>query len=165
MHYWILMAMLGWGFGTIPASAISLPNTRMPISGQAKWFQLSDWKGHVVLVDFWATWCPPCRSTMPHLTDLQQRFGPQGFKVLGVALDHGGDQTVRPFLSKNPVNYLVTLDDGSLADQLGVKFLPTAFLVDRQGKVVKRYTGVTSPETLAKDIQAALEAPRAAAVP
>ncbi|MBI5444660.1 MAG: TlpA family protein disulfide reductase [Deltaproteobacteria bacterium] len=105
--------------------------------------RLSDYRGKVVLLDFWATWCPPCRAAIPHVVELQQALGPQGFAVIGMNLDENGEELVA-FLQRNPVNYpIVRTDDAAKSAYGGVNAIPHVFLIDRKGMIREQYTGYT----------------------
>ncbi|MFQ5457351.1 MAG: TlpA family protein disulfide reductase [Myxococcota bacterium] len=104
---------------------------------------LSRYRGKILLVDFWATWCAPCEESIPHLVKLQERFRDQGFDVLGIALDVGGAKVVGPFVKKRKVNYPVLLgDEGTARAFGGIMGVPTSFIIDRDGRIVRRFTGV-----------------------
>jgi len=95
--------------------------------------RLSELHGQVVLVNLWATWCPPCRAEMPDLAALYQAYKSEGFVILGVD-DQERAQTVSDFLARSPVPYPVLLDpDSQVARAFGVSYLPASFLVDRRG--------------------------------
>lgn len=128
----------------------------LPMSGGKGQMVLSSYQGKVVLLDFWATWCPPCKEEIPHFVKMQGEWGSKGFQILGVALDKDGDKAVVPFAQKYGINYPLALDDGAIADQYGVRSIPTTLLIDKQGHVVKRYVGFVAPETFEKDISALL---------
>ncbi len=118
-------------------------------------FRLSDQKGKVVLVNFWATWCGPCRMEMPDLVALQKRYGPRGFTVVGVSTDDGVPlDRLRDFATKLGLNYPVLLaPPGAQANYGGVPSLPTSFLIDRQGSVVSGLEGATNEAALAPEIE------------
>lgn len=122
-------------------------------------FELASMKDKVVLVNLWATWCGPCRYEIPELQAIHDRFKPQGFEVLGVSLDEGGADVVKPFVEEQKMTYPVVLDPrGKLADLLETSLLPTTVLVDRSGKIVWKKLGAIAPkdEALEKAIEAAL---------
>jgi cytochrome c biogenesis protein CcmG/thiol:disulfide interchange protein DsbE len=103
--------------------------------------RLSDYAGKVVLIDFWATWCPPCRAAIPHIVQLQDKYGPQGFVAIGMTMDQNLDD-VKDFLERNPVNYpIVMVDEATRMGFGGVVSIPQTFLVDRKGMVRERYLG------------------------
>jgi peroxiredoxin len=104
-------------------------------------------RGKVVILDFWATWCPPCREEVPHLVRLQSKYRDQGLEIVGVSLDAGGVRDVAPFADEYDVNYTMLIGDESVAKAYdNVTFLPTTFLLDRQGKIGRKFVGYTAPE-------------------
>ncbi len=103
---------------------------------------LSDLKGKVVVLDFWATWCPPCCQEIPHFIDLQGQLGSQGLQVVGISLDEGGVGVVRPFAQQNRINYVMLVGGQSVTDLYGgIQAIPTTFVIDKQGRIVKRLIG------------------------
>lgn len=110
-----------------------------------KTVHLSDFKGKVVLLDFWATWCGPCKIEIPWFIDLQRQNKDKGFEVLGVSMDDEGWETVKPFLSNMGVNYRVVIGNDQTAQMYGgVEALPTTFLIDRDGKIAAVHIGLAS---------------------
>ena len=109
-----------------------------------------------MLVNFWATWCPPCRQETPDLVALQKRYGSRGFTVVGISMDTNADEVVPDFVRKFKVNYptLVPAPGSALAD--AIDSLPTSFLVDRNGRVANSFIGQISTEELAGQIEALL---------
>ena len=119
--------------------------------------KLSDYAGKVVLLDFWATWCTPCKQSIPWFNDLHEKYGPQGFAILGVAMDESWD-AVRPFLEKTNVQYPVVLGTKRVAYLYGdVEALPLAFFIDRAGRVAAIHLGEASRKDYEKTIQALLD--------
>ena len=117
---------------------------------------LSDYKGKVVLVDFWATWCDPCKSEIPELIKLQDELGPKGFAILGVSMDEEVAE-VPPFVKAAKINYPLILNNGERAPKgWVVPGLPTAYLIGRDGKTIKRMFGSKSVVKLKADVEAAL---------
>ena len=102
---------------------------------------LSSLKGNVVLISFWATWCPPCRDEMPSLNRLYREFRNRGLAIVAVSTDRSAS-LVKDFLGKTPVDFPVLMDSGSkVARQFKVFSLPTTFLLDRNGAIVQKYLG------------------------
>ncbi len=112
-------------------------------------FQLAEHRGEVIVLNFWATWCPPCRQEIPDFIELQDELGTQGVLFVGIAVDEQGMEVVRPFAEQYPFNYPVMVDDGSASDQYGpIAGLPTTFIIDRQGKVRRYAPGMITKEAL-----------------
>jgi cytochrome c biogenesis protein CcmG/thiol:disulfide interchange protein DsbE len=122
---------------TYHAAADAVPDFTLAQVSNGKPFHLRGHLGQVVLIDFWATWCGPCRMAIPHLIELQKKFGGQNFTVVGVSLDQQGPDVVRPFAQQWNLNYPVVVDtDGSLARAYGgIRAIPTTLVIDRQGRV------------------------------
>jgi len=105
--------------------------------------KLSDLRGKAVVLNFWATWCPPCKEEIPWFVELQKRYGSQGLQVIGVSMDDDGDQKdVAKFAAANSINYPVLLGKDNVANQYGgIEYLPTTFYIGRDGVVVDRVFG------------------------
>ncbi len=126
--------------------------------------RLSDYKGKVVLLDFWATWCGPCKLEIPGFVDLQRRNKDRGFAVLGVSMDDEGWDAVRPFVSRLGVNYRIMLGDDLTARMYGgVDALPTTFLIDREGRIAAVHVGYTEKKEFEDGVEELLQAPAPAA--
>jgi thiol-disulfide isomerase/thioredoxin len=127
---------------------------------------LSEYKGKVILVNFWATWCDPCRVEIPWLIEMQQKYGPKGFVILGIALDEEGKSVVAPFVAKErfdvngtkePMSYKILIGNDDAADKFGGLFgYPTSILISRDGKQIKRVTGIISTDEMSKAIESQL---------
>jgi len=111
--------------------------------------RLADFRGRPVVLDFWATWCAPCRASMPHLDALQQRFQSQGLVIVGLSVDESGSQTVKRFAQRLGVSFRLAMADDHVLDQYGpIRLLPTTFFINRRGEIVRRVVGQIDPETM-----------------
>lgn len=115
--------------------------------------EFSSMKGKVLILDFWATWCPPCKEEIPHLVRLQTKYRDQGLQIVGLSLDAAGASVVKPFAEEHDVNYTMLIANDETAKKYGgVSMIPTTFVVDRSGVVVKRFIGYTAPEAFEEAI-------------
>jgi peroxiredoxin len=118
---------------------------------------LSDFSGRVVLLDFWATWCKDCREEMPALERLHRKLKDRGFSIVAISLDEDGRRSVAPFVSRHGLTYPVLLSDRKTPIAYRVRGLPTAYLLDQKGMVIRRYVGLIEPDILENDILELLE--------
>lgn len=125
---------------------------------------LSDYKGKVVLLDFWATWCEPCQLEIPWFMEFEQQYKNRGFAVLGVSMDDGGWPDVKPFIEKHKINYRILLGNDQVGDQYGsVESLPTTFIIDREGRIAVKHEGIEKGKSgLSDEIEMVLQGKRAA---
>lgn len=118
---------------------------------------LSDFKGKVVILDFWATWCPPCVIEIPHFIELYEKYKDQGFAMVGISLDHGGVGVVESFVRKYQINYPILMADGQVVKAYGnITSIPTTFVIDRQGNIRRMYIGYRDKGVFEADIKALL---------
>lgn len=127
---------------------------------------LAQYKGKVVLVNFWATWCEPCLVEIPWLIEMQQKYSAKGFTVLGVAMDEEGASVVTPWVqkerfdvngSKSQMNYPIVIGNDAAADKFGgLLGYPTSVLISRDGKILKRITGIISPDEITRSVESQL---------
>jgi thiol-disulfide isomerase/thioredoxin len=125
------------------ASAFSLRSL------DGKSIKLSEFKGQPVVLDFWATWCAPCRAAMPDLGHMQERYQPQGLVVIGLSVDDGPAGGVRRFVDKLGVKFRVAMADEGVLDDYGpIRSIPTTIFINRKGEIVRRVTGYLDAETM-----------------
>src|ERR1700674_696552 len=127
---------------------------------------LSQFKGKVVLINFWATWCDPCYIEIPWLIEMQQKYSGKGFTILGVVLDEEGKSVVAPWVAKErfnvdgqklPMNYPILLGNDAVGDKFGgLLGYPTSILISRDGKMIKRVTGILTYDEISKAIESQL---------
>jgi peroxiredoxin len=119
--------------------------------------RLADFNGKGVLLNFWATWCQPCKIEMPWFEELQREYGPQGLQVVGIAMDDAPKEDIAKFAKEMGVNYPILLGKESVGDAYGgVQFLPSTFFIDRSGKIVDRIFGLRSRSEIEDDIKLSL---------
>ena len=116
---------------------------------EGKTFRLLELRGRPVVLDFWATWCAPCRASMPHLDRIQERYAGEGLVVLGLSVDDAGPGGVRRFAERLGIRFRLAMAEEKLLDQYGpIRQIPTTFFINRRGEVVRRTVGYLDPETL-----------------
>ena len=113
----------------------------------------SDFLGKVVILDFWATWCAPCKAEIPGFVALHKIYGDQGLVVIGVSLDNQGPEVVKRFMADFEMNYRVVLGDVMLMQAFGGTVIPTTVVINRVGNIVARHVGFTPRETFEKEIK------------
>lgn len=142
------------------AGAIQLNGAAPDFSLQSlegKTIRLSDFRGKVVVLNFWATWCDPCKVEMPWFVDLQKQYGPNGLQFLGVAMDDASPKDIASFTRDIGVNYPILLGKEAVGDAYGgVQFLPETFYVDRDGKLVDRAFGLKGRGEIEDHVRKAL---------
>jgi thiol-disulfide isomerase/thioredoxin len=128
--------------GKSPAGSSSPDFTLKTLEGRE--ITLSGLKGKVILLDFWATWCAPCRESIPHLVQLHQTYQEKGFQVIGMNMDKGDIETVRRFVKSMDIPYPITVTPDDVSRSYGVTGLPTAVLIDKTGRIRQKILGFSS---------------------
>ena len=156
----LLVTLLGSGWTALAADSdstpIAAPDWQLRnLEGQP--VKLSDFKGRVVVLNFWATWCPPCRAEIPDLVSLQKQYATQGLVVVGISMDKGGPARVAAVASELEINYPVVMGNAEVSAAYGgIRGLPTTFIVDRKGNLVGGLEGETNRGELEGKIKPAL---------
>ncbi len=151
----VFLFFVGGGGGTSRDGSFPAPNFTLPsLSGNN--ISLSQFRGKVVLLDFWATWCDACREEIPDLIRLYQDKHSKGLVVLGVSVDALGQSVVQPFVKDAQIPYPVAIAGDHVPAGYDISGLPTAFLIDKNGIVRHEYIGAVSYEDVVKDINALL---------
>lgn len=144
---------------TTGAARQTAPDFKVQDSG-GNTVRLSALRGQVVLLDFWATWCSPCKLEIPWFMEFQTTHGSKGFAAVGVAMDDEGWENVKPYLEEHPINYPIVVGDLPLAKRYGVMALPVTLLIDRKGKIAARHNGLVDRAAVEIEIQKLLQEKR-----
>lgn len=157
-----LAAVYSVSSATLPA-AITAARLRKPApafalaDSQGALIRLSSYKGKVVLLDFWATWCGGCKIEIPWFMEFANRYKDAGLAVIGVSMDEGGWKLVKPFLEEKKVNYPVVLGDDLMGKLYGVESMPMTLLIDRNGKIASSHIGLVDKNVLENEIRTLLQ--------
>lgn len=128
--------------------------TRLDFVGHT--FHLAAYRGKLVLLNFWASWCSPCLQEMPRFSAWQQQYGAQGLQVIGVSMDDGA-APAKALLARRPVSYPIILGDAKLGEAFGgILGLPLTYLIDPQGRIISRYQGESDLDALEAQIKTGL---------
>ncbi len=156
----VTLGTIGWPTNEPPRKPLKADKDRKKAfdfqlkDASGKVVHLSDYKGKVVLLDFWATWCGPCGIEIPWFTDFQRKYKDRGFTVLGVSMDDGGWKDVKPFVAENKINYQIVMGDDKTSDMYGdVEALPTTFVIDREGRIASVHVGLVDKKEFDDVIQ------------
>ncbi len=134
------------------------PNFKV-ISTSGQPVTMDNYRGYVLVIDFFATWCPPCKEAIPHLIEMNRKYGKQGLQVLGLSMDEDGERAVKSFIGEYRVNYPVALPPEQVTIDYGIISVPVIFVIDKKGKVAEIYRGFSdeigrSMDTLVKKLLA-----------
>lgn len=124
-----------------PARNYSLAAVNPPVL-KNKTVTLDDFKDKIIIINFWATWCPPCKKEIPDFINLYDKYHKDGVVVIGISLDEEGPEIVKPFIEEYKINYPILIGNAQVAkDYGGITGIPTSFVLDRSGKIYKKYIG------------------------
>lgn len=153
----ILFLLLSPLSGSPVFGATAMPEFSLSSAVDNQKVSSSEFKNKVLLVTFFATWCPPCRQEIPTFITLQSKWSSKGFSVLGISVDEGGPEVVSKLIEMEEINYPVLMADDDVLDDFGnVSGIPTSFLINSKGNVVKSYAGYIPHEQLEEDIEQVL---------
>ena len=148
---WLVLIAAGVaGAGNDPDSTPNEPDILSPAQ-----FELDDFAGQVVLVDFWASWCKPCKESMPWLGEMQRKYGPEGLQIVAVNLDRKLAAAGAMLAAMEPGIVVVSDPEGELADRYELQGMPTSFVYDRAGKLTASHVGFLASECEAKEAELA----------
>jgi len=147
--YWLMMVILVAGILLGPVGLQAAPRIGQAapsfkvttLSGQQ--VSLEQYRGQVLVLDFFATWCQPCRLSIPHLVEMNKKYAKQGLRVLGISADEDGEGDVKAFAGQNHITYPIALAGESTLADFGVRAVPVMFLIDKKGRVVEVFRGFT----------------------
>lgn len=131
----------------LPAAALAIPQKGEPappfkaVTTSGQQVTLNNYKGRVLVLDFFASWCPPCRASIPHLVNLNRKYGKQGLQILGMSVDEDGEAAVRKFVAEKGINYPVAVVDSEIQGDYGIRSIPTMYLVNKKGVIVEKFMG------------------------
>ena len=152
----LVVALLAAGLTTVDAQRVPVPNISMPTLDGGQW-SLKENAGRVVVLNFWATWCEPCRTEVPYLIKLRGELGGKGLSVAGVTLDEGTD-VVKKFVAEYKVDYPILVPPAG-SPWTKLENTPTTLVIDREGRLAQKYIGAVSEEELRRDIEKLLAEP------
>jgi peroxiredoxin len=144
-----LLVTIAASFLSVPGPVDAAPRTGQTapdfkvISTTGQTISQENYRGYVLILDFFATWCQPCRQSIPHLVEMNRKFGKQGLQILGLSVDEEGERAVKTFIDEFRVNYPLALAGDTTTSDFGVRSVPVMFLIDKKGKIVEVYRGYT----------------------
>lgn len=142
-----LLVTIAASFLSVPGPVDAAPRTGQTapdfkvISTTGQTISQENYRGYVLILDFFATWCQPCRQSIPHLVEMNRKFGKQGLQVLGLSVDEEGERAVKTFIDEFRVNYPLALAGDTTTADFGVRSVPVMYLIDKKGKIVEVYRG------------------------
>lgn len=138
----MVITLVPFRVNAAPRAGQPAPNFKVvTTSGQP--ITLDNYHGHVLVMDFFATWCKPCRVSIPHLIEMNRKYGKQGLQVLGMSADEDGERLVKTFADEQRINYPIALAGEAALIDYGVRSVPVMFVIDKKGKVAEIFRGFT----------------------
>jgi len=133
----------------LPSASQSEPRQKAPNfslrTSDGRTVELKKLNGKAVVVNFWATWCGPCRAEIPGMIEVYEKYKSKGLEIVGISLDQGGWDQVKPYVQKVRISYPIVIGDGDLADAYGgIEAIPTTFFIDRSGNIIEKHLGYMS---------------------
>lgn len=157
LHLWRSPYIQAVNVGQVSAAGVTLkygqaaPDFALQSAGDDE-IRLSAYKGQVVLLNFWATWCVGCRTEIPWLIEFEAKYRPKGLVVVGVSMDDDGWKAVEPFIAAKQLNYPIVIGNDGLAKSYGLTSMPMTFLIDRNGKIAATSVGVVDKTACEREI-------------
>jgi len=151
----VAASVLVFSAGSRPAEAGDMMAPAFAVKTvDGKTLKLSDLRNKPVIVDFWATWCGPCRASMPDLNEMQARYGAKGLTVIGLSVDETGPAPVKRFATQLGVRFTIAMANDDILDAYGpIRSIPTTFFINRKGEIVRRVIGRIDSETMNHYVQ------------
>ena len=141
----IPLAVAGLLVSTQPAAAILQKGDMAPaiklVTTSGQKVTLANYKGYVLVMDFFATWCIPCKESIPHMNALNRKYGKQGLQILGVSVDEGGEREVKNFIADRKISYPVAVSGEDLQTDYGLRSIPTIYVINKKGIVAEKFQG------------------------
>jgi cytochrome c biogenesis protein CcmG/thiol:disulfide interchange protein DsbE len=157
LAYSLLASILLFTISVAQQSKQKAPNFSLK-TADGKTVELARLKGKVVLVNFWATWCGPCRKEMPDFVEVYKQKKSKGLEIVSISLDREGWKVVIPFVKQYGINFPVVVGNAELADAYGgMEYIPTTFIVDRSGMIVDKHIGMMPKQLLEQKLQPLLK--------
>ena len=137
-------------------SATKAPNFSLKTS-DGKMIDLNKLQGKVVVVNFWATWCGPCKAEIPGFLEVYKQYKSKGLEIVGISLDQDGWKPVKPFIEQHHITYPIVVGDSQLSDAYGgIDAIPTTFVIDKKGNIATRHIGYMDKKTFEQLVKSAL---------
>lgn len=157
----LLLVIIAASFLSAPGPVDAAPRLGQPapnfkvVSTSGQTISQDNYRGHVLILDFFATWCQPCRQSIPHLVEINRKYGKQGLQILGLSVDEDGERAVKTVADEFRINYPLALAGDLTTGDFGVRSVPVMFLIDKKGKVVEVYRGYS--DDMARSVEQAIK--------